>query len=229
MIHELVDLQASFGKVKLTKILYLIDVENYSRRGKTLTGLDWHFLFYGPYTSQIEDILRGLEFDIPQEEVTTKEGYKAYTFRPSRYAYVDVDDTLSIGEKATVDNVIKRWGLEDLNSILDHVYFETEPMKQGTRGERLDFSIVKRRAVFEEKAVPTLPSKEVKEFVDKFRELKERRKPVLRPQIMPKPRYDEIYKAALAIIDSEEVYRVPSGQIALDKNSKLWLRDLGQN
>ena len=36
--------------------------------------------------------------------------------------------------------MVRQWGLEDLKTLLDYVYFETEPMQQAHRGETLVFS-----------------------------------------------------------------------------------------
>ena len=71
---ELRDAGSSIGKTKLVKLLYLIDVENWRRRRKTLTGLEWRFYHYGPYAFEIEDALNELAFDIPQESFTTDSG-----------------------------------------------------------------------------------------------------------------------------------------------------------
>jgi hypothetical protein len=39
-----------------------------------------------------------------------------------------------------IDDTIRRWALEDLNILLNHVYFETEPMVDAEPGEILDFN-----------------------------------------------------------------------------------------
>ena len=39
-----------------------------------------------------------------------------------------------------LDRVVKQWGDADLNLLLDHVYFDTEPMRDASRGACLDFS-----------------------------------------------------------------------------------------
>lgn len=39
-----------------------------------------------------------------------------------------------------VAGLVRTWGDADLNSLLDYVYFETEPMEDASRGERLHFS-----------------------------------------------------------------------------------------
>lgn len=41
--------------------------------------------------------------------------------------------------------LVKEWGDADLFSLLNHVYFETEPMEAAVRGQNLDFSNVRPR------------------------------------------------------------------------------------
>lgn len=54
----------SVGMVRITKLLYLLDVEYYRNNGSIFTGFNWIYYKYGPYTAEIEDEvaeLRGLK------------------------------------------------------------------------------------------------------------------------------------------------------------------------
>ena len=130
IISKLVDMDSSYGKTKLVKLLYLVDIEHYRLRGQTLTGLDWVFYYYGPYAFQIDEALKQLELDIPQEDTKTTSGHKAKVFRPSRDLSSDFEESSGL-EKSVVDRVTETWGLEELNTLLNHVYFHTEPMSGG--------------------------------------------------------------------------------------------------
>jgi hypothetical protein len=48
----------------------------------------------------------------------------------------DVPDELS----SIIEVLVKKLGDADLNSLLDYVYFDTEPMENARRGEVLDFT-----------------------------------------------------------------------------------------
>ena len=143
-IVQLADMQVGFGKTKLVKLLYLVDVENYRRRRRTLSGVEWHFYHYGPYAFEIDEALDYLEFDIPQESVRTGGGHDAIVFRPDWNFRPRLGDYVSSTELRLVNMVIKEWGEVELNPLLDHVYFNTEPMKEARRGEILDFSMIQR-------------------------------------------------------------------------------------
>jgi hypothetical protein len=71
VMSKLVDIRASFGKTKLVKLLYLIDIESYRRYSRRLTGLDWLFYHYGPYALEIDQALKQIDLIIPQEDTIT--------------------------------------------------------------------------------------------------------------------------------------------------------------
>ena len=58
----------------------------------------------------------------------------------------DIDVEAIGGERArlAVDRIVRDWALEDLNALLAHVYFETEPMRNPVLGQPLDFNLIER-------------------------------------------------------------------------------------
>lgn len=55
------DRGATLTRTKLVKLLYLIDVSRAEGLGRTLTGLHWRFLHYGPYAPELGATLEKLE------------------------------------------------------------------------------------------------------------------------------------------------------------------------
>ena len=118
VITELADLGVGFGKTKLVKLLYLIDVENYRRRGATISGLTWRFYHYGPYAFEIDTALKELDLDIPQELVSTGTGHRATVFRPSRGLHPRLNEFVSSqAELPLVDRVLKGLGRGGTQSL----------------------------------------------------------------------------------------------------------------
>lgn len=225
VVSKLVDMGASFGKTKLVKLLYLIDVENHRIRSRKLTALEWTFYHYGPYAFEIDQILKQLDLEIPQEDVLTASGHQATVFRPPWDADVEFEEQASTSEKLVVDHVIQEWGMEELNPILSYVYFHTEPMKDAKRGEVLDFSrIQKVPALRRVEPASKLPSCRVKELRDEFENVKAIRFRQARRSLDPKPRLDDIFWQCLAHLDSQEQYSVPRGDIELDEQFKQHVR-----
>jgi hypothetical protein len=112
-------------KTRLVKLLYLTEVEYYRRTGKLLTDLSWMFHHFGPYASSLSRYLGD-----PNAEVIAWR----ITHRPKV-----ADHTVEL----CVAEIVHEWGDADLNTLLDYVYFETEPMQAAHRGDFLDFSVVK--------------------------------------------------------------------------------------
>jgi hypothetical protein len=226
VVCKLVDMEASFGKTKLVKLLYLIDVENYRLFSHTLTGLDWVFYHYGPYAFEVDQTLKELDLDIPQEEVLTGAGHKATVFRPSWDADAEFESQASSVEKLMVDRVIAEWGLEELNPILSHVYFHTEPMKDARRGEVLDFAKIQKLPSLRIASRPSaVVSTREEELREKFQRVRVERWQQVHQRLDPEPRLDDTFWRAITHLDSEEQYSVPRGDIELMEEFKGQLRD----
>ena len=225
-ITELADMGAGFGKTKLVKLLYLMDVENYRCRQKTISGLEWRFYHYGPYAFEIDSVLNELSFDIPQESFTTESGHKVITFRPERSLKPSLGKHVrSLSELRLVDRVIRDWGDTDLNVLLDHVYFYTEPMKHVMRGELLDFSTIDRtRRQSDAKRAPRLSSDHLSKYRARFQESKTRR---VRQPLHPAPRFDNVYREGIAHIASEDRYTIPPGRLEISEDEKEHFRGRG--
>ncbi len=135
-IDQLQDRGGAISTIRIIKILYLIDLEYYSRHGVTLTEIDWIFHHFGPYFNDIDKTLRSLSIDIDTREVLTQSG-RGFTFRS-----IDeqkLPEGLDFVTGQLINRVIKTWALEDTDALLKHVY-ATEPIKYGSRGQPLDFT-----------------------------------------------------------------------------------------
>ena len=223
LVVELRDAGASVGKTKLVKLLYLIDVENWRRRQKTLTGLEWQFYHYGPYAFEIDDALEELAFDIPQESFSTERGDEAFSFRADWGLRSSLGKVISLSELHLVNRVIQEWGETELNPLLNHVYFYTEPMRDAKRGDILDFSTVQppKRKTATYKRVP-MPADRLAEYRARFQEAKSKR--VRRP-LIPAPRYDKVYWDAVARMNAEDRPPIlPPGIVEISEEAKRRLR-----
>lgn len=143
LVQEAHEREAELGRTRLAKLLYLIDVTHFGRHGEKLTGLRWVFLHYGPYAKEIPQILEQLHFDLPQDEVTTSAGRRAYVFRSPAPVEIDIDQVFDASAARSVQRVLDQWLGADMNDLLSYVYFHTAPMKAAKRrGQELDFSTI---------------------------------------------------------------------------------------
>ncbi len=140
IVTKIADAGGVLGVTKLVKLLYLVDVEYYRRHRKLLTGLDWIFHHYGPYSFEIPYAIRNLDLNIQQEDVSIGEGRTIHRFKPVYGQEVDLSEVIPTSDSMLVEKVIDRWSLEDLNRLLSYVYFDTEPMRDAEVGKSLDFN-----------------------------------------------------------------------------------------
>ena len=226
---KLADEGIGFGKTKLVKLIYLVDVENYRARRKTLTGAEWVFHHYGPYSFAIDDALAELEFDIPQESATTAGGHAATVFKPSRGVESRLGERVRIAELRLVNRVIGEWGETELNPLLNHVYFYTEPMEDAARGEALDFSKIPPRArrAARAKGGAGMSEDRLNEYRKRFREAKAARAKLRRRPLDPPPRFDRVYQEALARMNADERLDLPPGEVVISEDAKERIRKRG--
>jgi hypothetical protein len=166
--QRITDEDAVPSRTRLLKIIYLIDTEYFRRHRKTLTGWKWIFYYYGPYVMDFPKLLERLDIAGLDETVDhTATGKKFYKYQIQDMQ--SIEDLVAFSEQTRIDGIIKRWALDDLNLLLNYVYFETEPMRDAKRGEPLDFNKIP-RSVF----VPVVGWSEVspsKEQVARFRKM----------------------------------------------------------
>jgi uncharacterized phage-associated protein len=129
----------SIGKTQLVKLLYLLEIEYYRLYQKRLTDLEWKFLHYGPYPPTIEEILGSPDIEEEQIELSNSRIFHKYSVVKDSYDGDREDPAIP----RLISRVVKEWGGINLYGLLDYVYFETEPMRNVKRGDKLDFSKIK--------------------------------------------------------------------------------------
>jgi len=124
-------------RTRLVKLLYLLELEFYRTRRQRLSDLRWIRYRYGPFSFDLDEVTARLGFQLEEEEVDfrTGQGIRYEVHEPR-----DVDDWLPFRVKTLADAIITRWADEDLETLLDYVYLQTEPMGHAEFGEELDFS-----------------------------------------------------------------------------------------
>jgi hypothetical protein len=145
----------SLTTVRLVKFVYLADVY-FARRheGETLTHLPWIFLYYGPYCSEV---MRELDGAVSQGLIDRKSLESRYEEEKEFHLYKCTDESgeeleeeIPLEVLGPLKAAIRRYG-EDTPLLLDHVYFETEPMIEANKGDILDFT----------KCKPIVPSRPI--------------------------------------------------------------------
>lgn len=162
--------------IRLVKFLYLADLYCARRNeGKTLTGWRWRFVHYGPFCSESldaigESVKRGLIVTISYESKFDGEDHLLYNYKSDEGP--DIASKLPFYILGPLQAAIKKWA-GDTFVLLDHVYFETEPMKNVGPGDTLDFSRAKEPEPFERIQMKKLSKNKIAEgraLIAKMRE-----------------------------------------------------------
>jgi uncharacterized phage-associated protein len=125
-------------KTKLLKLAYLVEVLYKRRFNKRITDAKWVYYLYGPYLWDYNEILQNEAFDTVSKSI--KDDHEAQIINlKNNYHNEDISPDI----KFLIISVVRDYGNMDLASLLDYVYFETEPMMNAeNRKEILDFDTV---------------------------------------------------------------------------------------
>ncbi len=125
-------------KTKLLKLAYLGELSYFRSHRRRLTGVDWIYYLFGPWTKEYDRVLFQGPFELEQGSDPDIEA------RFVRLMHGVEEPHFGFEEKIAITGVVSDFGAWDLNKILDYVYFETEPMMEvEERGDRIDFSVAK--------------------------------------------------------------------------------------
>lgn len=164
----------SANKTKLLKLLYLADLENFRAEGRTLTGFDWIFYQYGPWAAQYD----GLLDQLAAENLIKMDKWAASELEGTR---IEITESAGFGKviKSTTalmraQRYVDTWADKSVGSLLDYVYFETEPMLAAEKGQRLDFTKVQKQPPALYRRTPSTPDpKQLRSIKEKFMKLRQ--------------------------------------------------------
>jgi hypothetical protein len=134
--------EGSANKTKLLKLLYLADIENYRVTGETLTGFDWIFYLYGPWSAEYDSLLEQLEAEgVVSIERWTSKGLEGERVVPKERVSLEILKIPTDAHYRTL-NYVDIWADGNVSKLLDYVYFQTEPMHGAEKLQHLDFTKV---------------------------------------------------------------------------------------
>jgi len=203
--------------IRLVKFLYLADLYNARRnKGRTLTSWSWKFVHYGPFCMEAlkeidEAVNRGMIEAISYESRFDDELHFLYKYESEQEPAIS--STLPIYVIGPLQGAIKKWA-GDTFALLDHVYFETEPMKNVNPGDMLDFTNAKEPEPHEEIQVRRLSKKKIKKGKELIERIKENQKECFIAE--PEQIYDEAYFEALNYLNGEGLELTVEGEARIE-------------
>ena len=204
VLSRLRELDATAGKTKVLKLLYLADIEHVRTTGETLTGFDWMFFLYGPWAKDFDEAISQLEAEGAIERRPWVQGdIEGEGFLGKEPA--DLNNLIGNTEEYfRTRRLIDTFAQLSTPELLDYVYFDTEPMRDAEKLKPLDFGKVSKRApqLYRRKASGTPPAR-VKDLQRARRDNKERVEREARSSIASfrTPTHDEHYMKALEVLN----------------------------
>ena len=108
------------NRTKLVKLLFLMDETAKRKFGKTITGITYTYLLYGPYSDDIPFSVKEMDgYEI--KETPNPEGF-GYSYTVCDAPRIDPTEILDEKEIKVLDDIIKDHGYESLRKMLDYVY-----------------------------------------------------------------------------------------------------------
>lgn len=187
--------------LRLVKFIYLIDVEYYRARNKPLTNLKWIFYKFGPFAFEIQKAGKSLGYNLCSEEFVSLTGKRGKIFSVDTYQHPP--RWLNQISLNVIDQILEIWCDQETSTLLNYVYYQTEPMQFGVRNKQLDFSFIEKGTRFYEFNVPKIGGEVKQNILSSIREYKEEEDIQL---INPVTFKDEAYFEFLKILSSKEIY-----------------------
>jgi uncharacterized phage-associated protein len=134
VIAYVVSAVGTVGRVKLTKLIYLIDLEHFGRHGTTLTGATWVRWDHGPMIRGLKEIGDELDgFEVIIHEYVDGSGRQRVDYRQG--STKRFEPRLRDHEIAIVTSVLDAYGKVSMSRLLG-VAYATPPMRLITAWER---------------------------------------------------------------------------------------------
>ena len=210
----------SLTKTAFVKYLYLLDVcVARHREGQKLTPWTWRFTHFGPYSRQAVKMMNS-DGAIGQSEfkVDSRHRGTAYALRPAtEYAPLPSDLGVPIGAQNELEQCMKKHKT-NLSSLLDFVYYKTEPMENAEPDDILDFRQCRR--VTAEQVEPIsfpVPSKETgnraKALIQQARESR-----LTSHRAVASGALDDVYYEGIALLEAEPLVPGVEGVATIDND-----------
>ena len=204
--------------IRLVKFLYLADLYHARRtQGKTLTGWQWKFVHYGPFCNEALQVVEaavqaGMISALPYASSFDDEQHFLYKAESEKEPEIAL--SLPVHVIAPLQGAIRKWA-EDTYGLLDHVYFETEPMKDVKPGDVLDFRKAKEPEPVRELHMRRLS----KAKISQGRALIARMRESQRECIVAEPAAvcDDVYSKAIEFLDGEDLDLQIEGEARIEE------------
>jgi hypothetical protein len=222
IVCQATEFGGSLTPIRVVKFLYLADLYHArENKGETLTGWPWKFVYFGPYCAESFLALKravddGLIEAKPFESKYDDKDRFLYSCPSEKGS--DFENQLSIYIWSSLKEAIKKWA-DDTPGLLDHVYYDTEPMEDVKRGDLLDFSKARlpiELPKLEMKKISKSKAEKAKQLISALREQYRASSYKLSEEKVQMVR-DGAFRKSLPLVDDEDLEEGLSGIAEIGK------------
>lgn len=125
------------AKTRLLKLFYLIDFLALETIGKKITGFNYNYYYYGPYSTQFIELLNIANgYEVVESATTNNKSEIIHLYELGKKPRVGSDlDSYSKRERDLIDRVIKEYMRLRFADLMARVY-ETKPMQKKEFGAK---------------------------------------------------------------------------------------------
>lgn len=134
----------SLGITQVMKLLFLADVEHVRLYGEPMTGIDWTWHNYGPFSPAVYHAVEALDEQGRLHAELVIDG--RHSVRSGASPEAAAEPVLPPQAERALTRVLHRYGSLPL-AALKRAAYETETMRQSAPGHRLDLSREPRRSL----------------------------------------------------------------------------------
>ncbi|MBW1717247.1 MAG: hypothetical protein JRJ77_15730 [Deltaproteobacteria bacterium] len=197
--------EEALSPIRLVKFIYLADLyyakEN---KGVTLTGWTWKFVHYGPFCVESLQAIKGAVDKGVIEAFSFESQFddeEHFLYKHDSDMEPSISSILPYYVTGPLQAAIGKWA-GDTYGLLDHIYFETEPMKNVHPGDILDFSKIQEVIQVEKISIKKLSKRKLAEGKKLISVMRERQSKRIK-QDYERPIFDKAYVEALSFLNGE--------------------------
>src|SRR3972149_7959502 len=136
ILYIVTSLEGSVSRTRIVKLLYLVHFFSLAKLGSKVTGVNYNYYYYGPYSESIVQCVNELKSSgLLQEYVLQNSfGNNSFLYNATK-PFKNIPSLSSSPDKVVIVNdVIKEYGKMNFKQLLEFVY-STPPIEDNRQGK----------------------------------------------------------------------------------------------
>jgi hypothetical protein len=125
------------SKARFVKLIYLVDWKASIELERQITPVEWHYNNYGPYVSDVIEVINASNWFVIQEDQTAAGNFKEIVHSEQNRMDEELEAFLDQNERSVIQQVIANTQDLSFNDFV-HLVYSTYPIIKMNRGDALD-------------------------------------------------------------------------------------------